>query len=77
MKKTKRVGIQHLNKLKPMDFINLVKMFKEEMGGKISDKNASISLKVDGFGCRFGLDPKDNFFLESSNSGPQFKQFSI
>jgi hypothetical protein len=73
IKKTKRVGIDHLNKLKPMDFIKLVKMFKEEMGGKISEKNASISLKVDGFGCRFGLDPAGNFFLESSNSGPQFK----
>lgn len=73
IKKTKRVGIEHLNSLKPMDFIKLVKMFKDDMGGKISDKNASISLKVDGFGCRFGLDKDNNFFLESSNSGPQFK----
>jgi len=82
IKKTRRVGIQHLNKLKPMDFIKLVKMFKEQMGGKVTDTNASISLKVDGFGCRFGLDLSDNFFLESSNSGPQFKdkafsQFTI
>ncbi len=73
IKSTKRVGIQHLNQLKPMDFIKLVNMFKDEMKGKISNKNASVTLKVDGFGCRFGLDAKDNFFLESSNSGPQFQ----
>ena len=73
IKKSRRIGIQHLNQLKPMDFINLVKMFKDEMQGKINNKNASVTLKVDGFGCRFGLDAKDNFFLESSNSGPQFK----
>ncbi len=72
IKKTKRIGIEHLNKLKPMDFIKLVKLFSE-MGGKISNKNASVSLKVDGFGLRFGLDKDNNFFLESSNSGPQFK----
>lgn len=71
--KTRRIGIQHLNKLKPMDFINLITLVKKEMNGKISDKNASVTLKVDGFGIRFGLDPKNNFFLESSNSGPQFK----
>ncbi len=73
MKQTKRVGIQHLNQLKPLDFIKLVKLVKEEMGGKISKTNSSVSLKVDGFGLRFGLNNKDEFFIESSNSGPQFK----
>jgi len=73
MKKTKRVGIEHLNKLKPLDFIKLVEYIKDEMGGKISDKSASTSVKVDGFGLRFGLDAKGTFFIESSNSGPQFK----
>lgn len=70
--KTKRVGIDHLNQLKPMDFIRLVKLF-QDMGGKINDKNAKISLKVDGFGLRFGLDANGAFFIESSNSGPQFQ----
>ena len=76
IQKTRRVGIDHLNQLKPMDFLNLVNLFKE-MGGKISDKNAKITLKADGFGLRFGLDSKDNFFIESSNSGPQFKAGSF
>jgi len=75
--KTKRVGIQHLNKMKPMDFLNLVKVLKDELGGKISDSNASVTLKVDGFGCRFGLDADNGFFLESSNSGPQYKPKSF
>lgn len=74
--KTRRVGIDHLNQLKPMDFIRLVKLF-QDMGGKINDKNAKISLKVDGFGLRFGLDKDDNFFIESSNSGPQFQAGSF
>lgn len=76
IKKTRRVGIDHLNQLKPMDFLNLVALFKE-MGGKISDKNAKITLKADGFGLRFGLDATGTFFIESSNSGPQMKAGSF
>lgn len=73
IKSSKRIGIEHLNKLKPLDFIKLVKMFNDEMGGKISDKNASVSLKVDGFACFFGLTEDNRFWLSSANSGPQFK----
>lgn len=69
---SKRIGIEHLNQLKPTDFINLVKFINDELGGKISDKNASMSVKVDGFSLRFGLDKEGEFFIESSNSGPQF-----
>lgn len=51
MKQTKRVGIDHLNKIKPLDFIKLVKYIKDEMNGKINDTVASTTIKVDGFGC--------------------------
>lgn len=73
MKQTKRVGIDHLNKIKPLDFIKLVKYIKDEMNGKINDTVASTTIKVDGFGLRFGLSAEGDFFIESSNSGPQFK----
>jgi hypothetical protein len=69
---SKRIGIDHLNQLKPLDFINLIKFINDELGGRISDKNASMSVKVDGFSLRFGLDSQNEFFIESSNSGPQF-----
>lgn len=73
MKQTKRVGIEHLNQLKPTDFIKLVKFIRDETDGKINDKVAHTSVKIDGFGLRFGLSAEEKFFIESSNSGPQFK----
>ena len=80
-KKPKRVGIQHLSQIKPVDFIKLVNLF-QEMGGKISQKNANVSLKVDGFALFFGLTEDGTFWLSSANSGPQttgnaFTQYTI
>ena len=69
---SRRVGIEHLEKLKPVAFVKLIKELKAA-GGKFTAENSEISLKVDGFGLRFGLDENNRFFLESSNSGPQFK----
>lgn len=70
---SKRVGIEHLSKLKPIEFIELCKYFKEDLKGIISQEKVKINLKIDGCGVRFGIDTKGNFFLESSNSGPQFE----
>lgn len=69
---TKRKGIAHLNQMKPLEFLDLLRVFKDEFGGIISSENVDVSEKVDGFGVRFGYDGGGRFFLESSHSGPQF-----
>lgn len=72
VKKTKRVGIDHINKMKPLDFIALMQYFKNDMEGILKGESVKITEKVDGMGLRFGVDDSGRFFLESSNSGPQF-----
>lgn len=70
--KTKRVSMQHLQKIKPLDFIQLMSYFKDDLKGKLHAGNVSVTIKADGFGLRFGSDRNKKFFIESSNSGPQF-----
>lgn len=69
---TKRVGIQHIEKMKPLDFIALMNYFKSDLKGVLSQKAVKITEKVDGAGFRMGVDEKGKFFIESSHSGPQF-----
>jgi hypothetical protein len=71
---SKRVGIEHISKLKPLEFINLCEYFRDDLKGIISQERVKINLKIDGCGVRFGVDTKGNFFLESSKSGPQFEE---
>ena len=76
---TKRTSMEHLQKLKPLEFIELIKSFKQA-GGKIS--NVEVRVKVDGLGARFGKDKSGKFFFESSRSGPifdsgSFKKFTL
>lgn len=70
---TPRVGIQHLDKLTPIKFLELVKIFNDEFKGVLKTNEIKVSEKVDGSSIRFGLDPKGKFFIESSYSGPLFK----
>lgn len=69
----KRVGIDHLSKMKPLEFIALLKHFRDDLGGLITSEKIRVTEKVDGAGLRFGVDPSGRFFLESSHSGPQFE----
>ena len=65
-----RQGIQHLQGMKDLEFIDFVKRLKTEMQGKVH--NVKMTLKVDGLGARFGKDKTGRPFFESSRSGPIF-----
>jgi hypothetical protein len=71
---TKRTNMEHLQKMKPLEFIDLIKSFKRA-GGKIS--GVEVRVKVDGLGARFGKDANGQFFFESSRSGPIFDSGSF
>lgn len=64
---TRRKDICHLEKMKNVDFVHLCKKILLTDG---IIESPSVSLKVDGFGCRFGKDALGRFFLETSRSGP-------
>lgn len=86
---THRKGIQHIYggdegqySMKPADFIDIINFIKDSNEGKLNAANTSISEKADGFSLRIGLDENNNFFVESSHSGPifdegKFRQFTI
>lgn len=67
---SQRTGISHLQKMKDLEFIELIKKIKNEYKGKLS--NVKMTLKVDGLGARFGKDKAGRPFFESSRSGPIF-----
>ena len=70
VKASPRQGIQHLEKMNDLEFINFVKKLKHEMKGKLNP--IKMTLKVDGLGARFGKDKTGRPFFESSHSGPIF-----
>lgn len=71
---SKRVGIEHISSLKPLEFISFCNYLKKDLKGIISQEKVKINLKIDGCGVRFGVDPESKkFYLESSHSGPQFE----
>ena len=74
VKATPRVGINHINAMKPADFIQLMNAFKKDMKGILNTTNASFNEKVDGSSLRFGLSPEGKFFFETSHSGPLFSK---
>ena len=67
---SRRTGISHLQGMKDLEFIELIKKIKNEYQGKLS--NVKMTLKVDGLGARFGKDAEGRPFFESSRSGPIF-----
>lgn len=71
VKSSTRQGIQHLQKMNDLEFIELVKKIKSYMHGKLG--NVKMSLKIDGLGARFGKDVNGQPFFESSHSGPIFR----
>jgi hypothetical protein len=84
-----RVGIKHIYggadgqySMKPKDFIDIINFIQDSNEGKLNRANTKISEKSDGFSLKFGLDENNNFFIESSHSGPifdegKFRQFTI
>jgi hypothetical protein len=75
VKPSPRQGIQHLEKMNDLEFINFVKKLKHEMKGKLNP--IKMTLKVDGLGARFGKDKTGRPFFESSHSGPIFTSGSF
>lgn len=83
-----RKGIKHLGgdderySMPPNDFLDLIDYIKRSNNGKLSSVNANIGEKVDGMRLIFGLNGKNDFFIESSRSGPvydigKFRKFTI
>lgn len=89
VKATPRKGIQHIYggdegkySMAPEDFLEIIRFIKDSNKGVLNAANTSISEKADGFSLRFGLDANNNFYIESSHSGPifdegKFRQFTI
>jgi len=70
---SKRKGIVHLEKMKDIDFLNLLDEIKDEATGQFKLDNIPMTVKVDGFGARFGKDSNGRPYMETSRSGPKFE----
>jgi hypothetical protein len=68
---SKRKGIVHFEQLKDLEFLDFLDEIKDS-SNRFVLKNIPITLKVDGFGCRFGRDSSDRPFFETSRSGPKY-----
>jgi hypothetical protein len=87
-KPSPRKDIQHLYNgedgkysMKPDDFLELIDHVKKN-NGKLDKILADVSLKIDGFSLKFGMDASNRFFIESARSGlvydsGKFRQFTI
>lgn len=75
VQQTKREGIDHLQKMKDLEFIDFFKKIQKDFGGKL--KNIPVQLKVDGLGFRIGKDSNGKTFVESSRSGPVYDEGSF
>lgn len=67
----KRVGIQHFNAMKPVEFVQWANSIKKEFNGVL--KGIKTVLKVDGLGFRFGTSASGVPFIEGSRTGPIFE----
>lgn len=68
---TKRKSIPHLDQLSDIQFDKFLTYLKTK--DNILNLQDVATEKIDGFGFRFGMDRKGNFFVESSRSGPIFE----
>ena len=69
---TSKVFIQHLDAMKPLRFLDLVKMIETDLNGVLTHNHVKINEKIDGSALRFGLDDRNKFFMESATSPPMF-----
>jgi len=70
--KTKKVFIDHLDKMKPIKFLELAKKLDDEYGGFLSKETTSITEKIDGSALRIGQDERGRSFIESAMSTSMF-----
>lgn len=68
-----RKGVVHLEKMKDIDFLDLLDELKDEGGNTFRLNNIAMTVKIDGMGGRFGKDRNGRPFFESSSSGPIFE----
>ena len=71
-KKPKKIFISHLDKMRPLHFIDLVSKLDKKFKGVLSKDNLSITEKIDGSALRIGQDADNNAFIESSTSASMF-----
>jgi hypothetical protein len=69
---SKRKGVVHLQKMKDIDFLDLLDELKGS-NGKLNLGNVSMNVKVDGLGGRFGKDSAGRPFYEPQKLGPIFE----
>lgn len=67
---SKRKGVVHLEKMKDLDFLDLLEQLKDSSKKKFFLNNIKMTVKIDGLGGRFGKDSNGRPFFESSSSGP-------
>lgn len=69
---TKKVFIDHLDKMKPHRFLEFVEKLESEYDSVLSSKSISITEKIDGSALRVGLCSQGKVFIESSTSQSMF-----
>jgi hypothetical protein len=69
---SKRKGITHLEKMKDIDFLDLLDEIKNDHDS-FELQNIPMTVKVDGFGGRFGEDSSGRPYAETSRSGPKYE----
>lgn len=69
---TPKVFIQHLDAMKPLAFLDLIKMIETHLNGVLTHNHVKINEKIDGSALRFGLNDRNKFFMESATSPPMF-----
>ena len=63
---SKKISIEHLEKMSPTKFLKLAKTLDKEFGGILSKGDVDITEKIDGSAFRIGLD--NGFFVQTSTS---------
>ncbi len=69
---SKRKSIVHLEKMKDIDFLDLLDELRDESNGKLTLDNIPMTVKIDGFGSRFGKSEDGRPYYETSRTGPKF-----
>ena len=70
IKASRRKGVVHMEKMKDIDFLDLLGELKDTNSSQFQLQNIPMTVKVDGLGLRIGKDANGQPFFESSSSGP-------
>ena len=69
---TSKVYIDHLDKMKPLRFLELAQKLNDQFGGILSKEHVEVTEKVDGSALRIGQNESGRPFIESSTSPSMF-----